>query len=117
LEELSLNLCLCLNALEAMESGEELTVWVGDLSQGGGPTLLAEFSNRGCGILDDMTEQIFYPFVTTKVQGSGLGLAICRANADARKGVLRAGNDLGRPACTFTVEFPVPSPKPAGVPA
>jgi len=115
LEQLFLNLCL--NALEAMDSGGELTVRVADLSQGGGSTLLVEFSDTGCGVPDDMTEQIFNPFVTTKAQGTGLGLAICRAIADAHKAVLRARNHPGRPGCTFTVEFPVPSPKPARVPA
>jgi PAS domain S-box-containing protein len=115
LEQLFLNLCL--NALEAMDSGGELTVRVADLSQGGGSSLLVEFSDTGCGIPDDMTEQIFNPFVTTKARGTGLGLAICRAIADAHKAILRARNHPGRPGCTFTVEFPVSSPKPAGVPA
>jgi PAS domain S-box-containing protein len=115
LEQLFLNLCL--NALEAMDSGGELTVRVADLSQGGGSSLLVEFSDTGCGIPDDMTEQIFNPFVTTKARGTGLGLAICRAIADAHKAILRARNHPDRPGCTFTVEFPVSSPKPAGVPA
>jgi PAS domain S-box-containing protein len=115
LEQLFLNLCL--NALEAMDSGGELTVRVADLSQGGGSTLLVEVSDTGCGIPDDMVEQIFNPFVTTKAHGTGLGLAICRAIADAHKAILRARNHSGRPGCTFTVEFPVPSAKPSGVPA
>jgi PAS domain S-box-containing protein len=113
LEQLFLNLCL--NALEAMDSGGELTVRVADLSQGGGSTLLVEVSDTGCGIPDDMAEQIFNPFVTTKAHGTGLGLAICRAIADAHKAILRARNHAGRSGCTFTVEFPVPSAKPAGV--
>jgi PAS domain S-box-containing protein len=115
LEQLFLNLCL--NALEAMDSGGELTIRVADLSQAGGSTLLVEISDTGCGIPDDMTEQIFNPFVTTKDHGTGLGLAICRAIADAHKAILRARNHTERPGCTFTVEFPVPSAKPAGVPA
>ena len=115
LEQLFLNLCL--NALEAMDSGGELTVRVADLSQGGGSTLLVEVSDTGSGIPDDMAEQIFNPFVTTKVRGTGLGLAICRAIADAHKAILRARNHTGRSGCTFTVEFPVPSAKPAGAPA
>ncbi len=115
LEQLFLNLCL--NALEAMDSGGELTVRVADLSQGGGSTLLVEVSDTGSGIPDDMAEQIFNPFVTTKVHGTGLGLAICRAIADAHKAILRARNHTGRSGCTFTVEFPVPSAKPAGAPA
>ena len=115
LEQLFLNLCL--NALEAMDSGGELTIRVADLSLGGGSTLMVEVSDTGCGIPDGMTEQIFNPFVTTKPRGSGLGLAICRAIADAHKAILRARNHSGRPGCTFTVEFPVPTAKPAGVPA
>jgi signal transduction histidine kinase len=115
LEQLFLNLCL--NALEAMNSGGELTVRVADLSQGGGSTLLVEVSDTGCGIPEDMIEQIFNPFVTTKARGTGLGLAISRAIADAHRAILRARNHTGRPGCTFTIEFPVPSPKPAGVPA
>jgi PAS domain S-box-containing protein len=115
LEQLFLNLCL--NALEAMDSGGELTIRVADLSQGGGSTLIVEVSDTGCGIPDDMTEQIFNPFVTTKAHGTGLGLAICRAIADAHKAILRARNHTGRSGSAFTVEFPVPSAKPTGVPA
>jgi signal transduction histidine kinase len=115
LEQLFLNLCL--NALEAMGPDGELTVRVADLSEGGGSTLLVEFSDTGGGIPDDMVEQIFNPFVTTKDHGTGLGLAICRAIADAHRAVLRARNNIGRPGCTFTVEFPVPAPKHAKVTA
>lgn len=115
LEQLFLNLCL--NALEAMDSGGELTIRVADLSQGGGSTLLVEVSDTGCGIPEDMSEQIFNPFVTTKPRGTGLGLAICRAIADAHKAILRVRNHSGRPGCTFTVEFPLPIGKPAGVTA
>jgi len=100
-----------------MDSGGELTIRVADLSQGGGSTLLVEVSDTGCGIPDDMSEQIFNPFVTTKPRGTGLGLAICRAIADAHKAILRARNHSARPGCTFTVEFPVSMARPAGVPA
>jgi PAS domain S-box-containing protein len=115
LEQLFLNLCL--NALEAMDPGGELTVRVADLFEGGGSTLLVEVSDTGGGIPDDIIEQIFNPFVTTKAHGTGLGLAICRAIADAHRAILRARNHVGRPGCTFTVEFPVPVAKPARVTA
>lgn len=115
LEQLFLNLCL--NALDAMDQGGELTIRVADLSEGGGSTLLVEVSDTGGGIPEDMIEQIFNPFVTTKDHGTGLGLAICRAIADAHRAILRARNNVGRPGCTFTLEFPVAVAKAARVTA
>jgi len=115
LEQLFLNLCL--NALEAMEPGGELTVRVADLADGRGSTLLVEISDTGTGIPEELLEQIFNPFVTTKAKGTGLGLAICRAIADAHHAVLRARNHVGRPGCAFTIEFPVPSAISSRVPA
>ena len=108
---------LVLKPLQAMDAGGELTVRISDLSQGAGSTLLAAVSDTGCGIPDDMIEQIFNPFVTTKARCTGLGLALSRAIADAHKAILRARNHTRRPDCTFTIEFPVPSAKPAGVSA
>jgi PAS domain S-box-containing protein len=115
LEQLFLNLCL--NALDAMDSGGELTVRVADLSEAGGSTLLVEVSDTGGGIPDDIIEQIFNPFVTTKAHGTGLGLAICRAITDAHRAILRVRNNVGRAGCTFTVEFPVSVAKSARVTA
>jgi len=106
LEQLFLNLCL--NAIEAMEPGGELTVRVADLSEGGGTTLLVEISDTGCGIPEHLLPTIFNPFVTTKPHGTGLGLAICRSIADAHHAVLSARNNVGRAGTTFTIQFPVP---------
>lgn len=106
LEQLFHNLCL--NALEAMTAGGELTVRVADLREAGGSTLLVEVSDTGHGIPDDLLDKIFNPFVTTKSRGSGLGLAICSSVADAHRAVLSARTHVGRPGCTFAIEFPVP---------
>jgi PAS domain S-box-containing protein len=113
LQQLFLNLCL--NAIQAMEPGGELTVRVADLSEGGGSTLLVEVADSGPGIADELIATIFDPFVTTKPHGTGLGLAICRSVADAHHARLSVRNNIGRPGCTFTVEFPVPAGRPARV--
>lgn len=110
LRQLFLNLCL--NAIQAMEPGGELTVRVADLSEGGGNALIVEVADTGPGIPDGLLATIFDPFVTTKPHGTGLGLAICRGIADAHHARLVARNNVGRPGCSFTVEFPVPSGRP-----
>jgi PAS domain S-box-containing protein len=115
LEQLFLNLCL--NALEAMEPGGELTIRVADLCEAGGTTLLIEVSDTGPGIAEDILPNIFNPFVTTKARGSGLGLAICRSIADAHRAALRARNNTERRGATFTLEFPVSSERTISAPA
>ena len=113
LQQLFLNLCL--NAIQAMEPGGELTVRVVDLSEGGGKTLIVEVADTGPGIPDALLATVFDPFVTTKPHGTGLGLAICRGIADAHYARLVARNNVGRPGCTFTVEFPIPSGRPTRI--
>jgi PAS domain S-box-containing protein len=113
LQQLFLNLCL--NAIQAMDPGGELTVRVADLSEGGGNTLLVEVADTGPGIPEHLLATIFDPFVTTKPHGTGLGLAICRSIADAHHAQLSVRNNVGRPGCAFTVEFPVPAGRPARI--
>ncbi len=113
LEQLFHNLCL--NAVEAMGHGGELTVRVADPREAGGNYLLVELSDTGPGIPADLVDTIFNPFVTSKARGSGLGLAVCNSIADAHRAELRARNHVGRPGCTFTVQFPVPGERPATI--
>jgi PAS domain S-box-containing protein len=113
LEQLFHNLCL--NALEAMSQGGELTVRVADLREAGGNSLLVEISDTGPGIPPDLMDKIFNPFITSKSRGSGLGLAICSSIADAHRATLRARNHLDRPGCSFTIEFPISTERPATI--
>ena len=113
LEQLFHNLCL--NAIEAMEPGGELTVRVAEPTEASAGGLVVEISDTGSGISAEILDAIFNPFVSTKSRGSGLGLAICRAVTDAHRATLRARNNTGRPGCTFSVEFPFLTPRQADV--
>jgi PAS domain S-box-containing protein len=102
LKQLFLNICV--NAVEAMSSGGELTVRVRSQTASGSPTVIAEFEDTGGGIPTDLVPKIFDPFVTTKERGSGLGLSICRGIADAHRATIYAANS-GRGA-VISIEFP-----------
>jgi two-component system nitrogen regulation sensor histidine kinase GlnL len=104
LKQLFLNLFM--NALEAMESGGELTIELQARSRQGTSSILAKVSDTGSGIPETLLGKIFDPFVTTKSRGSGLGLAICRRITDAHGATIRAENNFSGFGSTITVAFP-----------
>jgi len=63
---------LCLNAIDAMPAGGELTV----TAMAAGPTFELSITDTGEGIPVSEVGQIFEPFFSTKSEGSGLGLAL-----------------------------------------
>lgn len=99
IHQLLLNLCL--NALDEMPSGGDLTISVRKDDNA------VEISVRdtGDGIDEGMMKKLFTPFVTTKPGGVGLGLGICRRIAEAHHGKLIASNNSGRGA-SFVLTLP-----------
>ena len=67
-------------------------------------------SDNGPGIPDELVDQIFEPFVTTKEvgMGTGLGLAVCSRLVEAMGGLIRADGGDGAGA-TFRVVLPTVS--------
>ena len=45
-----------------------------------------EVSDKGSGISDDIINEIFVPFFTTKKQGNGIGLSLSKQIMKAHKG-------------------------------
>jgi signal transduction histidine kinase len=105
LKQLFLNLFM--NAIEAMETGGELSVRLRLRHILGVSGIVAEVTNSGMEISENIINQIFEPFFSTKPGGSGLGLAICRNIADAHRATIRVRNNTAPKGVTFVIEFPV----------
>jgi two-component system sensor histidine kinase PilS (NtrC family) len=118
---------LCLNAVQAMPEGGELSVEVraaaGEPAQGlesgrrngneGGareetdPPRWAELAvaDTGVGIPLEVQEHIFEPFFTTKKEGSGLGLSTVHRIVESHGGMLQVESEEGR-GTTFRIHLP-----------
>jgi len=61
--------------------------------------------DQGSGIPDEVAEQLFNPFFTTKNTGMGMGLAICRTIAEAHNGSLEFRRNPDR-GVSFALTLP-----------
>jgi signal transduction histidine kinase len=113
---------LITNARDAMleQGGGVITV---ELGQRAGQIELA-VSDTGSGIPEELLQQIFQPFMTTKgalggstTPGTGLGLAISYGIVESHGGTITARSTVGQ-GTTMTVRLPIVTemPMPAGAP-
>ena len=81
------------NAIEAMENSSIrcLAIRARPLGQ---KHVEISVADTGYGIPDDLVNQLFEPFVSTKAQGMGLGLSICRTIIEAHGGHLSVESDI-----------------------
>lgn len=96
---------LVVNALDCMEPGGTLRI---DLKHVDGMAEMT-FADDGCGMSEEILENIFEPFFTRRKvgKGTGLGLSITHNIVSQHQGEIRAkspGEGLG---ATFTVRLPV----------
>jgi two-component system sensor kinase FixL len=103
IQQVALNLIR--NAIEAMETmnRRELTI-----SVRAGERDMAHFSitDTGSGIVPEIAERLFQPFMTTKANGMGVGLSICRTIIEAHGGRIWAeASDSGGTTFNFTLPF------------
>lgn len=76
------------NAADAVESTAEPVIALVGLNDA--DALIIEVTDNGLGIEDDLLEEIFVPFFTTKPGGAGIGLALAQQIALAHGGDLIA---------------------------
>jgi PAS domain S-box-containing protein len=94
---------LMLNAIDAMAGGSrrELEVKTGLLDD---ETTEFSVTDSGTGLVAEITDRLFEPFVSTKPDGMGLGLSICRSIVEAHGGRLRTEpNEGGGTIFCFTL--------------
>jgi signal transduction histidine kinase len=108
---------LCLNALQAMPEGGNLTLSAepstvdesffaeGEL-QTPGAYLKLLISDTGIGMDESVRSSLFRPFFTTKETGTGLGLVSCKRIVTNHRGYLRVISESGQ-GTTFEVYLPL----------
>ncbi|HLM80797.1 MAG TPA: ATP-binding protein, partial [Terriglobales bacterium] len=97
------------NAYEAMQDdahGGTLRVEVRPTTLNDTEGVELRLSDTGPGVPDELREEIFNPFVTTKKTGVGLGLSIVSKIVDGHHGSIHVENAPGGGA-VFTVFFPL----------
>src|SRR5208282_1612448 len=96
------------NAYEAMEEKEEgrLRVDVRLATKEDRPGVELRIADNGPGVPEELREEIFNAFVTTKKTGVGLGLSIVSKIIDGHQGSIRVENALEGGA-VFTLFFPL----------
>ena len=107
---------LCVNARDAMPSGGELTISVGEsktaapgqLEPAEGKWVCISITDTGTGISSSDLERIFEPFFTTKEvgKGTGLGLATVQAIIRSHGGNVEVSSEPGT-GTTFKIWLPV----------
>ncbi len=80
------------NAMDALPGGGEIAV----SAEAAADEVVVQVADTGHGLAEDVAEQLFKPFNTSKATGMGLGLTICRSLVEAHGGRLwldRTGSD------------------------
>jgi len=104
---------LCLNGVQAMPEGGDLSVATGIRRYRTRRSMVdVSFQDTGVGIPRELMERIFDPFFTTRSMGTGLGLSVSVQIMRDVGGVITAKNNPGGGA-TLRVSFPVPSEPPS----
>lgn len=94
---------LVVNAIHAMRDGGALRVSTGRTERG----VLLRVADNGVGMTEEVLEQIFTPFFTTRdvSEGTGLGLPVAHGIVTSHGGTIRVDSVVGR-GTRFDVELP-----------
>ena len=104
---------LIVNALQALQHTENAKLSVSSQSGTGKNKNIVTIrvEDNGPGIQNDLLDQLFDPYVTSKEKGTGLGLAIVKKIIDEHGGTIWAKNMKNNGSC-FTIQLPVKMNRP-----
>ena len=95
---------LVINACEAMDAAGEITIR--SSLQDEGRQVAVAVSDKGCGIPEELMDDLFQPFFSTKGdQGNGLGLATVLGVMERHNGRVDVESQVGK-GSTFTLILP-----------
>lgn len=78
------------NAMDALSNTQDARITVRVFLADEPGFVAVEVCDNGPGLTQELRENIFKPFATTKSQGMGLGLSICQTIVEAHGGTIRA---------------------------
>jgi signal transduction histidine kinase len=91
---------IIMNSIQAMEEGGKLVI----RSRLAGARAVLEISDNGCGMDEEVRNQVFQAFYTTKSRGTGLGLAIVKNILDRHQAEINITSAAGE-GTTFVISF------------
>jgi signal transduction histidine kinase len=93
---------IVINGLEAMPDGGSLTIRV----EAQDAVAAITIEDTGSGIPDDLLDEIYQIYFTTKKSGSGIGLYVARLVVESHGGEIRVKSEQGRGTC-FSIILPL----------
>ena len=107
----SVLLNLLINALDASEPGDSITVSTSNglvTNEAGQQGIEISITDTGCGIPPEHLNKLFDPFFTTKEvgHGTGLGLSVSLGIVQRHGGTIRVSSEVGK-GSTFTIWVPL----------
>ncbi|UCG64132.1 MAG: cache domain-containing protein [Deltaproteobacteria bacterium] len=107
----SVLLNMIINALDATEAGDSITVYTAaglSASDSGQKGVEITIADTGCGIRPENLDKLFDPFFSTKEvgKGTGLGLSVSLGIVERHGGTIRVQSEIGR-GTRFFIWLPV----------
>jgi signal transduction histidine kinase len=99
---------ICFNAMQAMHHDGNINIRSSVIENR--KSIIISIEDNGPGIPDDIKDEIFKPFYTTRTEGTGLGLAIARDTIKKHCGKIWFENKAGG-GTIFYIKLPISSAK------